>query len=523
MLVAALFCSLFVACAKSETQESEPQQSNSQQPEQPASQEDSNQPAENEQPEEQPAETYSPEDYVDLNMYFFDLRMVGADHGERVNKAINEYLGPKYGLQLNLTYFPVGDWISKVQMNIAAGEQVDLMTLCIMNGLNEMSQSHMLMDISDYMEENGKDALEMMKEYYPTYYREGKLLGIPTYRGYISNLYILMRRDILEELDMVEKAENLKTWSDYEEILEAVRANYTDETGLWPLGSRNCFPGGMYESDEIDSRIQWDELGNPNSFIFTDYDGNVSFLLDQPLYEEKLVMLRRWRDNGWIWPDSSLTDSSGDDLLKQNVTFSTFESGEYGIQSVKEDNCGHPLVCFQYSNGWVHTSALTGWGVGVPVTAEEPEEACRMINALYTDSTLMNLLIRGVEGEDYTVEGGEVVYTEDPHYYEADFVVGNNTLLVPLKGQGADYYEKIREINENAALSPYLGFIVDESELSDVIANMSAVYDQYFRDLHTGNYSPEMYAEYKSKLATAGVYEYIDAVQEQLTAWLATR
>ena len=96
-------------------------------------------------------------------------------------------------------------------------------------------------------------------------------------------------------------------------------------------------------------------------------------------------------------------------------------------------------------------------------------------------------------------------------------------MLVPLKGQGADYYDRIKEINKSATMSPYLGFIVDNEGLTDLIANTSAVYDQYYSDLHTGNYTPELYVEYKSKLEVAGIYDYLDAAQAQLTAWLANR
>ena len=99
----------------------------------------------------------------------------------------------------------------------------------------------------------------------------------------------------------------------------------------------------------------------------------------------------------------------------------------------------------------------------------------------------------------------------------------DGSLLVPLKGQGADYYDRIKEINKSATMSPYLGFIVDNEGLTDLIANTSAVYDQYYGDLHTGNYTPELYAEYKSKLEVAGIYDYLDAAQAQLTAWLANR
>ena len=62
---------------------------------------------------------------------------------------------------------------------------------------------------------------------------------------------------------------------------------------------------------------------------------------------------------------------------------------------------------------------------------------------------------------------------------------------------------------------------MDTSDLQLLISQITAVNDQYTNDLRTGLYTPELYAEYKDKLAAAGVREYIDALQNQVSAWIA--
>ncbi|MBO6055333.1 MAG: DUF3502 domain-containing protein, partial [Oscillospiraceae bacterium] len=104
-----------------------------------------------------------------------------------------------------------------------------------------------------------------------------------------------------------------------------------------------------------------------------------------------------------------------------------------------------------------------------------------------------------------------------------DFILGNNTLLVPLEGQGADYFDQIKKINDEAHISEYLGFAVNTAPLVDLSANLSAVNDQYTADLFTGGYTPELFAEYKSKLETAGVQDYLAEIQNQLSAWMAAQ
>ena len=108
-------------------------------------------------------------------------------------------------------------------------------------------------------------------------------------------------------------------------------------------------------------------------------------------------------------------------------------------------------------------------------------------------------------------------------YYESDFIMGNNLLLKPIYGNGPNHYENVAADIAAAKNSEYLGFALDLNPLQDYIANISAVNDQYTPDLYTGNYTPEKFASYKAALETGGVHDYLDAVQKQLDAWLASR
>ena len=174
----------------------------------------------------------------------------------------------------------------------------------------------------------------------------------------------------------------------------------------------------------------------------------------------------------------------------------------------------------------IMTSTLTSWGIGVPTTADEPEGACKMINILYTDEYVMNLITRGQEDVDYRLVDNQCVYdlAETGHYYyEADFLIGNNLLTHPVDGQGADYFEQIKAINEAAHVSEYLGFVFDNGELQNLIANITAVSDQYSKDLACGNYTPEKLAEAKAKYEAGGVRDYLAEIQKQLDAWMASK
>ena len=529
-LVLVLICMLFASCkrTKQSTTPMEPQ------PDITTTEPAMTEPAKTEEPVEtkpEPAEqepqepkTYSPEEYTDIVMYYFDLRMVGADFGEHVVKAINDYIGPKYGIQVDVQYFMIQDYISKVQMNIAAGEQVDLTQLAFMNSASNLFAKNMLLDITDLMEEYAPDALELVKDLKGASTFNGRLYGVPTLRPLANFQFIIMRKDILEELGMLEKAQNMKSWTEFEEILAAVHDNYTADTGLWALSKeseRSVEPKGLWESPEFaDIQYPFDLSDNTKQAAVFE-DGKVFWIWDDPRMEAKLQLIKKWKDNGWIYPDSALIDTHGDELMKQGVAFAEFTGSEYGVEAVKGDNCGHEVVCVPYVRGIIKTAG--GFGLGVPTTAEEPEAACRMINALYTDAELMNIITRGVEGVDYELVDNQVKYPEEPHYYEAEFLIGNAFLLHPLHGQGADFYDKAKQIDEEAEVSPFVGFGLNTQDLSNEIAALSACKDQYYGDLLCGNYTPELLADYKAALEAGGVHTYLDEIQRQLDAYLAAQ
>ena len=65
--------------------------------------------------------------------------------------------------------------------------------------------------------------------------------------------------------------------------------------------------------------------------------------------------------------------------------------------------------------------------------------------------------------------------------------------------------------------------ISNEDQLELLTSQITAVTDQYSQSLLSGLYTPESYQEYLNALDAAGVQDYLDAVQSQLDAWLATQ
>ncbi len=462
-----------------------------------------------------------------IEFWYFDLRMTGADYGQHVEDAINAITEEKINTHVNITWITVSDFQNKFTLAMSGGDTIDLVQIFTFAKLNTLYANNQLTDITALMEQYAPETLELMSDYIGTYTYDGKIYGVPTLRNFVTNGYIIMRKDILEEVGMLEKAENMSSWSEFEEIMAAVNDAYAG-SGLYALckgagKSVLSATGSLCHGDLFADSEVYDTLGDSLGVVYSDSEGNVSLYQEQEAYKEELLMAKKWADNGWVYPDSSMIDTHGDELLKQGVAFATIQGSEIGVEVTKGNSCGYELVCAKYYDGMIKTSNLTSWGCGVPVTTENPAGAVKFINLMYTDAEIMNLLTWGVEGTDYEIENGQVKQPESGYYYEADFLIGNNTLLTPLYGNGADFYDRVKQTVDAAECSPYLGFTLNTADLDLVISQISAVVDQYAGALSCGLYSDADYEAYVEKLKAAGVQDYLDAIQTQLNAWIAAQ
>ncbi len=519
ILVAGLFAGLFAACADSGSGVQQDDSSAQNSAENTGEKESGNAPVDQEPVDEQ-------EEMSTIEFYFFDFTGTGQDSGERIAAAVNELTEERINTHVNMTFIGFGDMATKATMGIAGGEQIDVLCLTPLDTASSLHASNMLMDITDLMQEYAPETLELLGSTVDAYIYDGKLYGLPTYRNFCSNSYIAMNKQVLEELGMLEQARNISSWSEYEVILQAVYENYAG-TGMYPLvanvgsvltGSNYLLNGDAFADIEV-----FDNLSDRTGVVYVSPEGVVGLRQSQPGYVEGCQKTQEWFEKGWIYPDSLYGDANGDEMMKQQVSFSLTLGAEYGIETTKSASYGYDVVCVQYVAGQIRTSNLANWGIGIPITAEETEAAAKFINMLYTDGELMTLLIWGQEGTDYELVDDQAKQIGSNYYYQGDFICGNNCLLTPLYGNGADFYDEVLELNQSSESSPYLGFALATSELDLLISQISAVNDQYAQTMQSGGYTEQMYQEYLDKLEAAGVQDYLSEVQTQLDAWLAAK
>lgn len=465
---------------------------------------------------------------TEINMMVVDETGVSEKKGD-VEAAINAITEELIGVHVNMTYVELGAYANQLTMGISGGEQIDLAVLTPSPSASFQTLLSMggLTDITSYIQ--GTELEEVVGDYLKATTVDGKVYGVPAYRLLSSSQYIVMRKDILEDLGLVELAENMTTWEEFEQICEAVLQSDYDLAPIGASGNTGRLSFLDADNDFSDTFI-YDDIADSLALIAVDLDdenATVYNFYESEAYKKMLERQKEWYDKGYMYKDSAITEDTGDSLIKTGAIFSYVIGGEYGIEATRKANTGYDCVCVPIVDLPIATTTCTKFVWTVPACAVEVEAAVKMLNLMYTNSEIANLFAWGIEGEDYVVlDNGnadfpEGITTENVNYHTSDYMYGNQFLIRPW---GADAEPDLREIQsgimDNATISPYIGFTCDTSVISNQIAACNSVLSEYRAALQSGSVDLELYDTFIEELHKAGADEIVAEYQKQLDEWL---
>lgn len=460
----------------------------------------------------------------------YQMNMFPGDNSAVV-EAINKIAEEEINVNIELNQLDIGSYIEQLPLKMSSGEKFDLVmcTAIPTCGFTTMQAQGQLMDITDYVDEYASDALKLLEDYMASTTVDGKVYALPCYRQYNSNIYLEMRKDILDELGLTEKAQSVKSWTEVEEIFAEVYSKMdslpedmqvsalfgaTDNQGtmLTPGSAILC-------GDSFEDSIGFDALGDTYKYIYTDSETKeVKNMFELDEYKEVIERLNKWYDNGWVYKNAlSDTDNSGDVGMSNGVYFAYLSTGEFGQEIVKPNAVGRELVTVQVAEIPITTQTGRQWSWAVPASSENPEAAVAFLNLMYTNTDIENLLVYGIEGTDYDVVDGEAVVKEGATYQSSDFFYGNQFLAYPQKGTGSDFRQQALANMQAAELSAFYGIVVDTTSVADDVTNVYTVLQKYQLAMEAGQLK---YADTINTLVSeckdAGLEKIIEFYQSQL-------
>lgn len=447
---------------------------------------------------------------------------------EKVEAAINAISEAEIGVHVNMQIIQFADYATQLSLAIANREQIDLALFMPWGGSSFMSlySGNMMLDITDYIDENCPDVKNFVGDLMKTTSVDGRVYALPTYRNLNSNYYAGYRTDYLTQAGVLEEFENMTTWAEFENVLNAL--SQLDGVSAIAQQRRLFGIGICYTGTNLSDNYSFDYLGDSLYIVWTDQNGNVEMTYNRDDIVGMYKMARDWYDKGYVYSDTAISSEPIESLIMQGTAAGALVMGEFGIETSFSRSCGTDMSIVQMAGGTLNTGNAQKFGMFVPSTSANPEAALRFMNLVYTNAELSNLFAWGIEGTNYEVnENGEAQFMEGKDssssgYYYGDFLIGNQFLILPWAGNGgASFREMSLADYKSATASIYLGLTVDTSSLDSIVAVLGAVTDEYLPQISSGLYTDKLYAEFLNKLNAADVDTYLKLYADSVSEWMA--
>lgn len=343
-------------------------------------------------------------------------------------------------------------------------------------------------------------------------------------------MYINMRTDVLEDLGLLEKAQNMTTLTEYEEIMEAVKASEkwgylagcasTDGHGaVLPLNGTVGF------TDIFSETTFMDNLGDTLTTVgVRNSDDTVFNVFASEEFRKNYEIVRGWYEKGLVYKDSATTQEMGASLVKSNIVFSFVNQVEIGSEASVDTNCGMDMTSVRITELPITSGSLTKFTWAIPTTSKEPEAAAVFLEMMFTDERIANLFAWGIEGVDYEVDDDGVAHyiegNETPAYHTVAFLNANKFIVLPWEGDDPELNIQLEEQMKTAKTSRYLGFACDTTTVTDEISAINNAIEQYKAQIISGTADDATFDEFLEKLESVAIDTVVDTYQTQLNDWL---
>ena len=473
--------------------------------------------------------------------YTLDIYWVGNGDNEAVRAgveaAVNAYIEPLIGANVSYHIIGWGDWNDKAINALQSGEKMDLIFTADWEGYGIEVAGGLLQPLDDLLEQYGQGIKETLPQTFLDGVKvNGVLYGIPTNKELCVPEGFIVNKTAAAEIgwDVVADDPSIKTTADLEPWLAKYKELHPDkypylmdgQAGRWadePWCPDWCGMG----TNSIAMKMAKQDDGN--------FDETIYSIFETPEQEEHIRLMYDWGQKGYIDPDAALTSfdyngtfGRGDFLVfSQPLKGNNIKAAEmYAANATAEFECIEITMQPKY----VVTTHAGGSMFGIPVTSQNPEKAMQYLNLMHSDATLVNLMLFGAEGQNYTKVNDKQVELTDQNWYGVHggaWTVGNTKLQYVLTSEDPQKNELLQSYADDAIATASLGFRFVKDNVADQIAAVDAVVSEYANPLMCGTVDPDDPSQgieaLKAALNDAGMPEIIAEVQAQYDAWKAAQ
>lgn len=460
----------------------------------------------------------------DEEPYEVSIQFVGLfeenNNVENVEAALNEITLEKINCTVDITPIFIGDLSTTTSMAIAGDEKMDIVAVGLTQALGSMVPDGLLLELDDLIAERGADVAAVTANVAAAQKVNGVTYAVSGYPYAAFGSGFAYNKTLAEQygIDMHDGM-TMDELSEVGEILKENGVYLTTFGNSSTLNYKFAYPLDAFGDNAIYGGI----LDPVNSTT-------VENVYDSENLRNYFKSVKAWFEAGYL-PGDQLTDTTTtQEYFSQQKIFGTYTSYTPNQIAVWL-NPNFEAGIVQVSDAMISTSSAIEFMLGISSNCERPDKAMDLINLIYADEEVCNLLQYGIEGTDYVaVEGTENVITYDGSanedhnsYYTAFSHFGDPLKQKAVAPLDDSYYDELIAFDSNAKKSLSFGYSFDASDYSAEAGAISAVLQEKLPMLNAGMVEDVDAAvdELVKALEDAGINDVIAANQQQLDAYLA--
>ena len=456
-----------------------------------------------------------------------------------VENAINGYLAELHkekkikDIQVAIHLIPWDpSWTEQAIGALMNDEKIDLIFTADWEGYVQEIQAGKLTPLGDLLESDGQGILETLpSDFLEGIKVNGQIYGIPTNKELCVPSGFIVNKTAALEIGWDPDADPVKTTEELEPYLQAYKEKYPDrypylmEKDRWsdePWGHEWI---GLPE-DVLDMKFAKDAEGN--------YDETVYSIFETEEQEKHIRLMYDWMQKGYI--DPAATDpnynynavfGSGNFLVfTQPLKGNNFKSIEMYGQNHKAGDPEFECTEIVMQGKYKVTNQAGGSMFAIPKSSQKKNLAMQYLNLMHSDAKLVNLMLFGEEGVNYTkANDTQVDLVDDANWYGMHggaWTVGNTKLQYVKTDEDPEKNAKLQEYALDAPMTASYGFRFDSKKAKTLDA-VTEVVQKYAFGLMTGGVDPddpELGLEaFRKALQEAGIGELKEEVEKQYDTW----
>lgn len=426
-----------------------------------------------------------------------------------VEDEINKITEDKYKIHIDLNFISTGNWLNQSNL-LFTGDEADVIAV-FSTPLATYVRNGQLADLTDYY----KNSTEEMKGIWSEAEIngtsvDGKIYAIPNLRNFGSYFGVTVDSEIAAEYGW-EFGQKI-TFEDLDKFLADMHEKYPDRYGLAPQGG-----------DTLIGQWSWDGLGDTKMIGVLPDQGQsteVQNLFDTDDFQDFCNWAHKWYQDGYIMKDILSNTEPWQGMIRNKKAVAALNN--YGPNKLEG------MTNVVILDKWVPAGNYQDLCYGISMNSKKKDAAWKTMEILYTDKEVGTLLCNGIEGKHYVKNDDGTISIVDGKsaadcgygMAEVNWIPPYAANSYPLKTNGPDYYDKVKEFNASTLKSKACGFFFDSSDVVDQYTACCNVMDKYYKALLSGAVDVEStIAQANQELEAAGINDIIRAKQEQLDAY----